>query len=265
VAAARACLDSGRTAEAFLYLRGAENSATHRGEVRRLLGLAHLRAGDLEQAVDELMSAGRACPEDAELAATLEEALERLIEPAAAVAPEEAVPARSLEVIDASACGLDVDVDGAVDPASTPLSDTAGAEPAASNPAPVVAELPGASFRPTKEPWTVLLRGRPGRPESPRRTIARKAGLWSAAVAAALVLAMGAANAYRSVRNPAALPRPAPAPAVRGETPADTVTAPPREESPHGGQAATITLSNPGVDSVAKQLVSATTVRIETF
>jgi hypothetical protein len=81
MAVARACLKTERPQDAFLYLRAAENSASHRGEVRRLMGLAHLRAGDVDQAVDELMHAVRANPGDLELEAALDEALERLTEP----------------------------------------------------------------------------------------------------------------------------------------------------------------------------------------
>ncbi len=45
------------------------------------MGLAHLKAGDIEQAVDELTAAVRDYPEDAELAGALDEALERFAEP----------------------------------------------------------------------------------------------------------------------------------------------------------------------------------------
>jgi hypothetical protein len=48
------------------------------------MGLAHLRAGDVEQAVDELMAAVRAYPGDAGLAAALAEALERFTAPISA-------------------------------------------------------------------------------------------------------------------------------------------------------------------------------------
>jgi TonB family protein len=48
------------------------------------MGLAHLKAGDIEQAVDELTAAVRDYPEDAELAGALDEALERFAEPAPA-------------------------------------------------------------------------------------------------------------------------------------------------------------------------------------
>jgi protein TonB len=46
------------------------------------MGLAHLKAGDIEQAVDELTAAVRDYPEDTELAGALDEALERFAEPA---------------------------------------------------------------------------------------------------------------------------------------------------------------------------------------
>ncbi len=48
------------------------------------MGLAHLRAGDVEQAVDELMAAVRAYPGDAGLAAALAQALERFTAPISA-------------------------------------------------------------------------------------------------------------------------------------------------------------------------------------
>ncbi len=81
LAVARACLETGQSGDAFLYLRAAENSASHRGEVRRLMGLAHLKAGDVEQAVDDLMAAVRAYPGDTELRRALDEALERFTTP----------------------------------------------------------------------------------------------------------------------------------------------------------------------------------------
>lgn len=78
---ARALLQEGKAGDALFYLRLAEASASHRGEVRHLMGLAHLDCGDIPEAVMDLMAAARALPDDAAVAAALDLALERLTEP----------------------------------------------------------------------------------------------------------------------------------------------------------------------------------------
>ncbi|MBA2564096.1 MAG: hypothetical protein H0V09_01570, partial [Gemmatimonadetes bacterium] len=79
---ARRLLETGPLGEVFVHLRLAEVSAAPTGEVSLLLGLAHLRSGDAQAAVEDLLRArAQASPEGElgrEIAATLPLALQRL-------------------------------------------------------------------------------------------------------------------------------------------------------------------------------------------
>ena len=78
-------LDRGEAAEAFLQLRLVAVSETGRGELRRLLARAHLRSHDLAAAVEDLMAACRAFPDDPLLEAALGEAFDDLMDGGATV------------------------------------------------------------------------------------------------------------------------------------------------------------------------------------
>jgi CheY-like chemotaxis protein len=80
--ARRALLEANGLPQAFLYLRIAEESGADSGispgEVQYLLGLAHLKSGDVGLATDELRKASLAFPGDPWISAALAEALQRV-------------------------------------------------------------------------------------------------------------------------------------------------------------------------------------------
>jgi TonB family protein len=80
--ARRALFDPHGLDKAFLSLRIAEGDGASAevspGELQFLLGLAHLRSGDMAVAADELRTASDALPGDPRVTAALEEALRRL-------------------------------------------------------------------------------------------------------------------------------------------------------------------------------------------
>jgi cytochrome c-type biogenesis protein CcmH/NrfG len=73
---ARVLLETGETAEAFLHLRIAGERGSHEGEVKYLLGMAHMWADDYSAAVDDLLEAVRLMPGSAPAHAALDAALD---------------------------------------------------------------------------------------------------------------------------------------------------------------------------------------------
>ncbi|MFN2432391.1 MAG: tetratricopeptide repeat protein [Gemmatimonadota bacterium] len=96
---ARGCLGAGNPGEAFLYLRLSEGSATRRGEVRRLMGMAHLQTDDVEAAVEDLLAASRAYPGDPEIEEALARALDRLTEPSDPSTEERAAADEAVDLL----------------------------------------------------------------------------------------------------------------------------------------------------------------------
>lgn len=89
---ARALLERRRFSEAFVYLRMAQDLGGSSGELQYLLGLAHLRTGDVALAVNELLEARQALPQDARVNAALREATEALARAIPPTGPEAPAP-----------------------------------------------------------------------------------------------------------------------------------------------------------------------------
>jgi TonB family protein len=116
---ARALLGGRRLGQAFLHLRMAESLADRPGEVQYLMGVAHLKSGDLAVAVKELQAARGALPGDMRVIAALAEVQRRL---------DRQGRARSLPEVDARTAEPSGPAGSGADPTGEPKE--VGPEPA---------------------------------------------------------------------------------------------------------------------------------------
>jgi hypothetical protein len=169
------------------------------------MGRAHLESGDLDQAVDELLAAVRSLPGDPEVAAALEEALERFTEPRIEVEPLPEEAAAEPEVPEEAPFTPFLEEPGAglADPIVSTMEGASGcAAPPATRAQAVDLGLVRELTRPRgvpveTRPHTILLRGVRGSASRLRRT-----GGWVGAFFVAGALALGAVVLTRTGASP---------------------------------------------------------------